>query len=70
MKIMEKNKNEEKLSITNIMRKYGHKIFNRILKIDSILIGTGNVEYIMAQKDHKCRYQKCEFRLSTPPPPL
>ena len=46
------------------------KSFNRKLKINSILILTGNVEYIMAQKDHKCRYQKCEFRLSTPPPPL
>ena len=30
-------------------------------------IRMGNVEYIMAQKDHKCRYQKYDFHLSTTP---
>ena len=54
--------------ITSIMRILGHKIFHRKLKINSMAIRTGNVEYIMTQKDHKCRYQKCAFHLSTPPP--
>ena len=54
--------------ITNIMFILGHKIFNRKLKINSLSITTGNVEYIMTQKIHKCRYQKCDFHLSTPPP--
>ena len=52
--------------ITNIMRILGHKIFERILKINSMSIRTDNVEYIMTQTDHKCRYQKCEFHLKTP----
>ena len=47
--------------ITNTMRILGHKIFNRKLRINSMSIRTGNVEYIMIQKDHKCRYQKCDF---------
>ena len=29
-------------------------------------IRTGNIEYIMTQKDHKCRYQTCDFHLSAP----
>ena len=40
--------------ITNIMRKLGRKIFNRKLKINSTSIRTGNVEYVVTQKDHKC----------------
>ena len=52
--------------ITNTMRLSGHKIFYRKLKINSVSIRTGNVEYIIPQKDHKCRYQKCDFHLSTP----
>ena len=43
--------------ITNIMRIFGHKICCRVR--------TGNVEYIMTQKDQKCRYQKCDVYLST-----
>ena len=52
--------------MTNIMRKLGHKIFNGKWKINSMSIRTSNVEFIMAQKDHKRRYQKCDFHLSTP----
>ena len=52
--------------ITNTMRTSGHNIFNRKLKINPMSIMTGNVKYIMTQKDHKCRYQKCDFHLSTP----
>ena len=52
--------------ITNKMHIIGHTIFNRKLKINSMSIITGNDEYIMTQKDHKCRYQKCDFHLSTP----
>ena len=52
--------------ITNTMYILGHKIFNRKLKINSMSISTGNVEYIMTQKDHKRRYQKCDFHFSTP----
>ena len=52
--------------ITNIMRTLGHIIFNRKLKINFMSVRTGNVEYIMTQKDNKCRYQKCDFPLSTP----
>ena len=52
--------------ITNTMQRVGHTIFNRRLKINSMSIRTGNVEYIMIQKDYKCRYQKCDFYLSTP----
>ena len=52
--------------ITNIMRILGNKIFYRKLKINFLSIRTGNVEYIMKQKDHTCRYQKCDFHLSTP----
>ena len=40
--------------------------FNRKLKINSMSIRTGNIESIMTQKDHKCRYQKWDFHLSTP----
>ena len=47
--------------ITNIIHLLGYKIFNRKLKINSMSIWTGNVDYIMTQKDHKCRYQKCAF---------
>ena len=52
--------------ITNIMRILGHKIFYRKLKNNSMSIRTVIVEYIMTKKDHKCRYQKCDFHLSTP----
>ena len=48
------------------MRLLGLKIFYRKQKINSIPITTGNVEYIMTQKDHKYRYQKWDFHLSTP----
>ena len=56
--------------IKNIKRIFGNKIFYRKLKINSMSIRTGNDEYIMTQKDHKYRYQKCDFHFSTPPPPL
>ena len=52
--------------ITNIMRILGYKMCNRKLKINYMSVRTSNVDYIMTQKDHKCRYQKCEFHLSTP----
>ena len=52
--------------MTNIMRISGHKIFDRKLKINSMLIRMGNVEYIMVQKDHNRRPQQCDFHLSTP----
>ena len=52
--------------ITNIMRILGHKIFYRKLKFNFMSIRIDNVEYIMTQTDHKCRYQKCDFHLSTP----
>ena len=52
--------------ITNTIRISGHKIFYRKLKINSPSIRTGNVEYTMTQKDHKSRYQKRDFHLSTP----
>ena len=52
--------------ITNKMRIFWHKILYRKLNINSVSIRTGNVEYIMTQKDHKCRYQKCDFHLSNP----
>ena len=52
--------------ITNKMHILGHTIFNRKLKNNSMSIRTDNVEYIKTQKDHKCRYQKCDFHLSTP----
>ena len=42
--------------MTNILRLLGHKIFHRKLKINSMSIRTDNVEYIMTQIDHKCRY--------------
>ena len=48
----------------NSMHRLGHRIFNSKLKINSMSINTGDVEYIIAQKDHKCRSQKCD--LSTP----
>ena len=41
--------------IMNIMCILGHKILNRKLKINSMSIRTGNIDYIMKQKDHKCR---------------
>ena len=53
------------LIITNIIRILGHKIFNRIVKINFMSIRTGYVENIMTQKDNKCPYQKCDFHLST-----
>ena len=56
------------LFMSYITRILGHKIFYRKMKINSMPIRTGNVEYIMTQKDHKCRYQKCDFHLSIPPP--
>ena len=34
--------------------------------MNSMSIRTGNVEYIMTKIDHKIRYQKCDFHLSTP----
>ena len=49
--------------ITKTMRILGHKIFNRKLKINSMSIRTINVECIKTKKDHKCRYQKCDFPL-------
>ena len=52
--------------ITSIMRILGHKFFNRKLKDNSISIRIGNVDYIMTQKLHKCRYQECDFYLLTP----
>ena len=52
--------------ITNIMRILGRKIFYRKLKINYMSIRPSKVEYIMTQKDHKCRYQKCDFHLSIP----
>ena len=52
--------------ITDIIGILGHKIFYRKLKINSMSIRTGNVEYIMTQKDHKCRYQKWNLHLLTP----
>ena len=33
-----------------------------------MLIRTGNAEYIMTQKDHKCRYQEFDFNLSISSP--
>ena len=47
--------------ITNTMHIFGYKIFNGKLKINSISIRTGNVEYIMTQKDHKCRIKSVIF---------
>ena len=47
---------------TDTMPILGHKMFYR----SSMSIRMDNVEYIMTQKDHKCRYQKCDFHLSTP----
>ena len=35
------------------------------MKINSVSIGKGNVEYIIAQIDYKFRHQKCDFHLST-----
>ena len=52
--------------ITNIMRILGHNIFYTKLKINSMSITTGNVQYIMTEKDHNCRYQECDFHLSIP----
>ena len=52
--------------ITNIMSILGHKCFNRKLKINSTSFRRCNVEYIITQKEHKCRNQKCDFHLSTP----
>ena len=50
--------------IATIMSKLGYKILNRKFKINSMSITTGDVEYIMTQKDNKCWYQKCDFHLS------
>ena len=52
--------------ITSTMRILRYKIFNRKVKINSMSISTGIVEYIMTQKDHNFRYQKCDFHLSIP----
>ena len=52
--------------ITNIISILWHKIFNRKLKINSTSFRRCNVEYIITQKEHKCRNQKCDFHLSTP----
>ena len=52
--------------IVNEMRILGHRIFYRKMKINSMSVRTVNVEYIMRQKGHKCRYQKCDFHLSIP----
>ena len=52
--------------ITNTMRILGCKILYRKLKVNSISIITGNVEYIMILNDRKFWYQKCDFYLSTP----
>ena len=38
---------------TDIMRILEHTIFDKKCKINSMSIRTGNVEYIMTQKDHK-----------------
>ena len=43
-----------------------YKIFQRKLKMNSMSIRKGNVEYIIAQKDHKRRHQKCSFHWSIP----
>ena len=51
---------------TNIMRILGNTFFYKKLKINFLTIRTGYVENIMTQKDLKCRYQKCDFHLSTP----
>ena len=40
---------------TNIMHTLGHKIFYRKLKINSMSIRIGDIEYIMSQKDLKRR---------------
>ena len=52
--------------ITSIMRILGYSIFYRKLKINSMSVTIGNVEYIVTHKVHKCSYQKCDFHLSTP----
>ena len=52
--------------ITNIMRILGHKIFYRKLKNNFMSMRTGNVKYIMTQKDRKCRYEKHDFPFSIP----
>ena len=49
--------------ITNIMRILVQKIFNRTLKINSISFKRCNIECIMTQKEHKCRYNQCDFQL-------
>ena len=53
--------------MTNIMRILGHTFFYRKFTTNSMSFRTGNVEYIITQKDHKCRYKKYDFHLSTPP---
>ena len=52
--------------ITNIMRILGQKVFDRKLKINSMSFRRCYVIYIMTQKEHRFRYQKCYFHLSTP----
>ena len=52
--------------ITNKMRILGHKIVYRKLKINSMSIRTGYVEYIMSQKITSGGIKKCDFHLSTP----
>ena len=51
---------------TYMMRILGHKTFDRKMKINSMSIMTGNVEYIMTQKDHKSRYKECDVHLPIP----
>ena len=51
---------------TNIMRILGYKIFHRKLKIGPMLIRKVNVEYLIAQTNHKRRNLECDFHKSTP----
>ena len=48
--------------VTNIML----KIFYRKLKTNLMSIRTGKVEYIMKQKDHKCRHKSVTFTCEPP----
>ena len=86
MKVMEKIKNEEKLSyalpvsikcgwrendVDNVQQDednayIGVQTLLQEIEDHSMLIRKANVEYIIAQRDHKHRYQKCNFHWSTP----
>ena len=46
---------------TNIMPLLGFKVFHRKMNVNSTSIEKGIGEYIIAQKDHKRRHQKCDF---------